>query len=190
MFICLNINADESIINSDKVNLRYTPSPSGKVIIQMEKGSRINILEIHNQFVNVNNYIGRWCKIKFLNHEGYILSCFINSRKILEEPFHLLINTIKSNVKLKKINFDIIVFPIIYNYDGIEGKYSKKINKKDFTIDLLGFMNSENIFRTQLYVKDSNVYYFNTIEGGYSETYIFKLVNNKWKLIGINVVNW
>lgn len=65
--------AQYSVVNANNVNLRATPSTSGKVVRQLHKG--YTVLEYSIPTVSANGY--KWQKVSYKGSEGWVATKYL-----------------------------------------------------------------------------------------------------------------
>lgn len=189
------IYATSEIISSNNVNVRDKPF-SNTVIDKVPFNTEIVIESIDKDYIVFNGYVGKWCKIKYNGKSGYVLSCFIASDKIIEQPFHIFVEELFQSVKREDYSEQYFNYPLQYKYSGAVDPNSSDRLYKDHFIDKS--IINQNYFSFAISKSKKEVRYrsengqiiINYGWYGYSVSYNFKIVNDNWRMVLISISNY
>lgn len=68
-------------IESDKLNMRSGPSLSNKIILKIPDSSEVDILEYDDEVFYLEGKQGKWCKIRFIDVEGWAWGNYIEPKQ-------------------------------------------------------------------------------------------------------------
>jgi hypothetical protein len=187
-------NLSNGIINDESTKLLADPWANSEVISVLKKGTKLDIISYDDKYSVTGNYVGKWCRIKTNNVQGYVMSCFISSELFKDEIFHdfhnrLLLSIEKNIIDLSLVNNNIIYIQASCRSDTI----SKIIDKNDFNLSYLKFITSKEAVNKKITYKsdfvENYIEMYYSIDGGYYTIYSVKLIDKKWKIFKIYIGN-
>ncbi len=64
------------LVNDDKVNVRGTPDEkNGAIVVQVNKGLRVEVLEVTDQMYTIDGALGYWYRLK--EPSGWVFGSFL-----------------------------------------------------------------------------------------------------------------
>lgn len=87
------IRTGAALVTADRLNVRLAPSPSGKITNVLDRGQKVNVLEVRGEWARISRYydgsiegvsggVARWVSIRYLSHSEYFKMALSNSLEI------------------------------------------------------------------------------------------------------------
>ena len=77
------IRTGAAYVTANRLNVRLAPSPSGKITNVLDRGQKVNVLEVQGEWARISRYydgsiegvsggVARWVSTKYLSHSEYL----------------------------------------------------------------------------------------------------------------------